>query len=73
MICRETGATQNEADLGEGIGKIMSPAERLISSETTSVVDDACASDDENYISSTVLSDVELYKISFNGDCISSM
>jgi hypothetical protein len=65
MISRETGETQNEADLGAAKDiEISNPAANFLSSETLGQVDGS-ASNEKNFISSTVLSDVELYKISF--------
>lgn len=73
MISRETGITQNEADLGTGIDlEVSNPVEKWIGSGTLGAdysenlgACDGSASDDKNMISSIVLSDVELYKISF--------
>jgi hypothetical protein len=65
MISRETGVTQNEADLGVGKDvEILNPTAKSVSSETLGQ-GDGSASDENNFISSTVLSDVELYMISF--------
>jgi hypothetical protein len=65
MISRETGVTQNEADLGAGEDvEILNPTAKSVSSELLGQ-GDGSASDEKNFISSTVLSDVELYKISF--------
>jgi hypothetical protein len=62
MISRETGVTQNEADLGAGKdAEILNPTAKFVSSETLGQGDGS----EKYFISSTVLSDVELYKISF--------
>ena len=73
MISRETGNTKNEADLGEGKDlEVSNYVEKSIGSGTLGAdysenlgACDGSASDDKNITSSIVLSDVELYKISF--------
>ena len=65
MISRETGATLSKADQGGRAGTDDPSESGALVDRLTDRDADAVTPSDERFISSTVLSDVELYRICF--------